>query len=416
MHQSFPDICRCAAVSLAIVLAGVAPRAGADDGTPTFRIGGFGTLGTTYHTHRGVEYVRSQDQPNGSRGGRLATGVDSLVGAQLDFSASDRVDGVLQVISRPRPDNTWTPYVSWAFLRYSPDETFEVRAGRIGVDSQLGSDSRLIGYSYLPVRPSPEVLGMTTQDYFDGLDATYRQPLGDGLASFKVFGGRQRAKVASTFGEVRVPQLKVLGLLGGYAWGGVQARVVVGGARLDDNGDIQPLLDGLRATGIPQAVAAADRLGYRDRSVVFAQFDAAYERGPLKLQGSYFSQRAPDDSAVLVDARAYSLLAGYRFGKLTPYVTHGHMHSSNVDLDPGLPAIPALAALSQGVDALVRAAEFNQESTGVGVRWDLVSNGALKFQVDHVVAGATPLVRAVSAPADPSVHLTLFSVTFDFIF
>lgn len=388
----------------------------ADDEPARLKLSGFGTLGIGYHGSDGLEYRRTTDQSQGVRGGHPDLGTDSVLGVQLNASLTDQFDAVIQAVSRRRSDSSSNPDITWAFLRYSPDESLEVRVGRVGTAAQINSDSRLIGYSFLPVRLPPELLGIAPQDHVDGIDVAYRHPMGDVLLSIRGFLGYQTAHVHSNGLSLRVPANEVAGLILGAVHGDLQLRVVAGAARVKNNGDGQALLDGLRATGMSQAISAAARLDMAGRMIHFASADVSYERGALRLAGSAFWQMAPEDSATLVDIRSAYVLAGYRIGEFTPYVSAARSATSGVALTTGLPPVPALIPLDQGAAAAVAGSQCNQRSVAIGVRWDFATNRALKFQVDRVHAAESPLVRDLQTPARDQRQLTLISATLDFVF
>lgn len=405
-------------LSVTTCTAALCASAWADDAPGPLRLGGFGTVGASYHGTEGLDYRRSLDQSYGARGGRLDAGLDSVFGLQLNLTVSESVEVVAQGVTRRNPDNTWEPSLNWAFLKFSPDDSWSVRVGRVGVETSHNSDSRLIGYSYLPVRPTPELLGSTPQDWLDGFDVLYRRPLGEALFSAKAFHGYQAARVngGAGAGAVRIPENDVTGLFFGVIAGDLHVRFGGGIARIKNNGDSQPLIDGLRATGLPSALAAAHQLDSKNRVVRFGLVDVALERGPWRLYGAMFRQDAPDDSVILVDTRSLSALAGYRLGDFTPYATAAHVTTSPTAFATGLPAFAPLDALDRAAVATADGAQFSQRSFGLGVRWDFAPNRALKFQVDRVHAGISPLVRDAFAPPRNERALTLLSFTFDFVF
>lgn len=401
-------------ILLGCLAAGV--TAHADDEPARLKLSGFGTLGIGYHGSGDLEYRRTTDQSQGYRGGHPNLGTDSVLGVQLNATLTDQFDAVIQAVSRRRYDSSSNPDITWAFLRYSPDESLEVRVGRVGTAAQINSDSRLIGYSFLPVRLPPELLGTAPQDHVDGIDIAYRHPMGDTLFSLRGFLGYQTAHVHSNGLGRPVPANEVAGLILGAVQGDLQVRVVAGAARVKGNADAQAILDGLRATGISQAISAAARLDLAGRMVRFASADASFERGSLRLAGSAFWQMAPEDSATLVDIRSAYLLAGYRIGDFTPYVSMARSATSGVTLDTGLSPVPALTALDQAAVATAAASQCDQRSLALGMRWDFATNRAFKFQVDRVHAGLSPLVRDLGAPPQGPRQLTLFSATLDFVF
>jgi hypothetical protein len=77
---------------------------------------------------------------------------------------SPSLDVVLQGVSRMRADGDWTVRISQGFVRWSPDESWVLRAGRIGYDIYLLAESRQVG---IPIyrcarRPSSTATSPTT--------------------------------------------------------------------------------------------------------------------------------------------------------------------------------------------------------------------------------------------------------------
>lgn len=95
---------------------------------------------------------------------------------QASATFDTRWPAQIQTVSRLDNEGKWTPQLSRSFLRYTPSDTLDLCVGRLGVDLYLDGDSRHVGYAFTAVRPSPEVLGMVTQDLFDGLELTLRRP------------------------------------------------------------------------------------------------------------------------------------------------------------------------------------------------------------------------------------------------
>lgn len=386
-----------------------------DDSSLELRLGAFGSIGAAYHRAEGIELRRSIDQPHGATASRVEMGVDSLIGAQANLRLAPAIDLVVQGVSRQYSNNSWYPQLTWGFARFSPDESIAVRFGRVGVDTQLEADSRYIGYSYLPIRPSQELLATVPIDHLDGGDFTWRTPLADGLLKVKGFLGRTLAKASTAGQDLSLGQTNTYGLILGYHRADLEIRVLGGQSRIKENGDPQALIDVLRGIPLPQATATANALDNQNTIVHFHGADIAYNKGPLKLQASYLRQSATPGKVALPNTRALSLLAGYRYASLTPYLSYGRVRSSAVKFNSGLAAfVPA--QLEAAINATVDGAQLNQSTTGIGLRYDLAEHFALKAQVDRIKATQSLLVLAPTLPAAAEKRLTLFSITLDFAF
>jgi hypothetical protein len=56
--------------------------------------------------------------------------VDSLIGAQVIANFTPKLSAMLQVISEQNYDNTYTPHVEWANIKYELTPDASIRVGR----------------------------------------------------------------------------------------------------------------------------------------------------------------------------------------------------------------------------------------------------------------------------------------------
>jgi hypothetical protein len=278
----------CASVFCAVFLfiGGGSARA-QDLDADRFAFRGFGTLGATTHSTDGVEYRRTTGQARGAESGELDFGTDSLAGLQIDARLNSKFDLVLQGVTRLRADGDWSPRLSQAFLRYSPDDSLVLRAGRVGYDIYLLAESRQVGYSYLAVRPSPEFYGQITNDDIDGLDVAYTRRVGRGLFKARAFGGAGSGELAFADGTTSDSIGDVYGATFDYIFRGWTARLALVQFNYEASPEIPMLIGALRATGFPSAVSVADDIDkkvYRSEGV---QVGMAYDDGPMLAQLMY---------------------------------------------------------------------------------------------------------------------------------
>ena len=102
-----------------------------------FTLRGFGTIGATTQDADGLEFRRNVGQAHGVGSGDVALTADSLAGVQMDVRLGARFDVLAQGVTRLRADGDWSPQVTQAFVRYSPDESLVLRVGRVGYDIYL---------------------------------------------------------------------------------------------------------------------------------------------------------------------------------------------------------------------------------------------------------------------------------------
>src|SRR5580692_8440159 len=170
-------------VALLSYPAGV--RAGAEDLASMFSLSGFGTLGVVHSSEHDADFTSTIFKPNGAGYSHdWSPAVDSLIGAQVIAHFTPQLSAMLQVISEQTYDNTYTPHVEWANLKYELTPDASVRVGRTVLASFLVSDTRNIGYANPWVRPPVEVYSLVPIDSNDGIDANYRWHIGDMVQTF----------------------------------------------------------------------------------------------------------------------------------------------------------------------------------------------------------------------------------------
>ncbi|WP_083941378.1 MULTISPECIES: porin [Salinicola] len=357
----------CAGLAMA-ALSGIAEaRPLTDDGRLTFS--GFGTLGLIHNNLDEADFTRDISQPKGAGEGWSAR-TDSLLGAQVGYRFTDRLDTVVQGISRYHDSGDFSPEVSWAFLRYRPDPGVQLRVGRLGWDVYQLSDSRYVGYAYPWVRPPVDHFGTLQLTYIDGADVTFKQPVGSDLLLLKLYTGRSDSDVFIGKGiEAHFDVDKVYGGHLDYETGPWRFRVGYTEVESDItfSGDVPEQLDAqfdqIRAFNPFFSLTADDVLGDAfgfDRVRLYS-LGAVYDQGPLQLQAMWNRSKTSAEGAV--DSGFVS--AGYRIDRVTPYLVYSEVETTS-DGEGG----------SEG--------DFKQRTYSVGARYDVTANMALKAQLDRV--------------------------------
>ena len=119
----------------------------------------FGTLGIAHTQGDGAGFIRDMSQPKGADNRGLDWQLDTRLGVQANLKVSDDFEAAAQIVSRYRNDNNFQPEPTWAYLKYSLNDTADIRVGRVGFDAFLSADSRDVGYSFLWVRPPVDYYG-----------------------------------------------------------------------------------------------------------------------------------------------------------------------------------------------------------------------------------------------------------------
>ncbi|MET0498979.1 MAG: hypothetical protein ABW106_12020 [Steroidobacteraceae bacterium] len=390
----------------------------ADALQPDWEFAGYGTLGAVYHDEPGVEYRRDISQGRGAKPGEIDLGVDSRLGLQLNAPLSSRWEVVVQTEAGLRTDRSWKPTFNWALLKYTPNDSLTLRAGRLSIDPYLSSDSRGVGYSSVMVRPAIEVFGVLNAQRYDGADAVIGHPLGSGQLEVKLYGGWTQGSI--TYGTLGGFNLDGSLTYGGHLqWTDQQwdLRLSALTITFERNLADPSLRNALRSIGTAASLEAAEAFTYRDRRISILSFGALFTREELQAQFmvSHASTRQPGPE--LPDVGLVSVAR--RMGRFMPYLGLSAARSKrHLFLGTGIPdaAGPEIARLNAGLDFAQRVNWDNQQSLTAGVRYDFIADFSLKAQVDRVHFQDSSVLIDRSGGLLTDRTFAVFSLALDFVF
>jgi len=388
-----------------------------DSGTSPFSFGGFGTLGAVHSSENQADFTSSIFSPNGAGHTHAwSTDVDSAIGAQIIADVTPRLSAMLQVISEQNYDNTYTPHVEWANIKYQFTSELSVRVGRTVLPSFLYSDTRKIGYANPWVRPPVEAYSLVPIDTSDGVDASYDLHVGEFLNTLIVaYGHETSGTPAGSNNEAR----RLFVIADTIERGAATVHVAYQQTYLTVNA-LGALFDAFRQLG-PQGAALADQYGVNNRLIRFMGIGAMYNPGRWFVVGEW---GVTDYQSVLDKNTAWYVSGGYRLGQFTPYLTFGAVRSDDSTFSPGLTVAalpPNVAEAATGLNGAlnsVLSSSPDQKTISEGVRWDVVKNVDLKLQCNHIQLGAgSPGTLINLQPGfKPGSTVNLFSAAIDFVF
>lgn len=351
----------------------------ADNNTPALTLRYFGTAGLSYIPSGQADFVRNLSQPNGPKSGQWSGQLDSLVGAQANLQLNEQFEVIAQAVSQHRYDDSYIPELTWAFAKYLPRPDVELRGGRLGTDFYMRADSRLVGYSYLTVRPSVDYYGGLPFQYIDGLDGAFTIQIGDGLLRAKAFGGYSPEKVPFGVEQWELSNSPVLGGNLDYHLGSWQFRLSYAQIRYthDLPLDYATLMTTLRSIALPGTQAAADAITIQGTTSRHYSAGVVYEEGPLQVQ--LMVSGVKHQSAFFQDGVAGYLLTGYRMGDVTPYAGLSWSRNNPASLNS-----TGIAALDATVTGAINETHTDQHTYTLGLRWDFYSGMDVKVQWDAI--------------------------------
>jgi hypothetical protein len=399
--------------------------------TSIFSLRGYGTFGAVRSNEDKADFAGIL-QPNGvGASRRWDIGVDSKFGLQIDGNYTDKLSSALQVVSTHRYDNTYTPAVEWANLKYQVTPDLNLRIGRVALGTLMVSDFRRIGYANPWVRPPVEVYHQVTSFTSDGADISYTIPMGDITTTLDVAYGKKHENVpGDQYFDSSGSFLSIT-----TEYGPATARIAYTNARFKAYAPyITTLFSNFRQFGavlgtIPglqpaagQAIALADKYDVSsDKAISYLNVGINYDPGRWFITGEYLKRKT---DSVYADLSAGYVTAGYRIRNFTPYITFAKVKTDSNITDPGIPGalLPdatlaqTAALLNSQLNGLLQGGSATQTSTSVGLRWDFMKNTSVKLQYDRMRYGGGVWGFGYFQPGFTPGTVHLISASIDFVF
>ena len=397
------------------------------------KLSGFGTIAFTHSGEKNADYVGNRFQPNGAGHTRSTDfGPDSKIGAQLSAQFNDQWSGVLQVVSQHQYDNSYKPMVEWANIKYQVAPELSVRAGRIALPSYLISESRFVGYANTWAHVPTEVYSVLSLTSGDGIDLTHRKSFGDINNTFQAFFGTAKANLPL---EVKAKSKPTWGLNDSVEFGSWTLRAGYSSYDIDlDGPSISGLFAGLDAIAanagavlLPEFQLAAQQAAglskkYSTKGIKVSALSLGlnYDPGEWFVMSEFVAFQG---EGLFTNSKSWYGTVGYRLGAFTPYFSYASTkadvrNEAGITSLTGSPLDDAAAVINGGLNTSLNSVNGSQATTSVGIRWDAMSNVAVKAQYDRIKLGSNSAGRLTNLqPGFKSGgNVDLFSVSVDFVF
>jgi hypothetical protein len=328
---------------------------------------GFGTLGVVHSDYGKADFIGNVIQPSGASSNSWSAGPDSDLGGQANFTLTDALSGVVQVLSRQDGNGQFKPTVEWANLQYEITPDFKVRLGRMVLPTYELSDTQNVGYTLPWVRIPIEIAYTDAGLRSDGVDVLYRVKTGNVTQNLQVQLGRT---------AVDLP---------GAEFTSTPATVVVFSDTLQ-----------YRDTSLRLVYQKYDGSGFPEVRLQVSGVGLTYDPGAWFVMGdSNYSQ-----DKYFGDFFAWYVSAGVRLGRFAPYAIYSTTHAQSV----GTSGLKSLG---------------NDHTVAAGIRWDFAKNLDTKLQLQRVVLDSvddTASFADVGPDARVGDKANVLSWTLDFVF
>jgi hypothetical protein len=328
----------------------------------------FGTLGAVHSDYGQADFIGNVVQLRGAGySGSWSVTPDSDLGVQANLTLTDKLSGVIQVLSRDSADGNFKPSLEWVNLKYDFTADFSVRAGRILLPTFQLSDVQNVGYALPMVRIPLEFNYTDSAAHSDGVDLLYRIKTGPVVHLLQAQAGYADENIPGA--EFTTVRAKIAMLSDSFVYGDTSAQLAYQHYERAEYPRLRQNLIGLGLTYDPGAY--------------FLMADTNYTKNTF-----------------LGSTVAWYASAGARFGELTPYAFYASTHASAVG--------------SSGLTAL-----GDEHSVGAGLRWDFIRNFDAKLQFEQgtlVSVEDTAAFANIQPGARPGDKANVVSVALDFVF
>lgn len=353
--------------ALALTVACLAAPARAED-VSSWRFSGYGTLGAMVTDTDAVQYHASLRQSHGATK-TPDTGVDSRLGAQLDYRLNATFSAVGQVIASRR-DGSEQPRVEWLYGQAQLRDDTALRVGRLVLPVFLFSDTRNVGYAQHWLRAPSEVYVTYPPSSFDGAQLQWRPRVGDVNFTVQASAGQAKAMmyvlgldIDAHFRKLR--SLNVVAEVGNWTY---RAGITTNDGRL-------------MAAPVGLLWQAQDR---------FSGVGVQYDDGVWLAIAEYTLRRQSSGGAF--DSNGGYISGGRRFGAWLPYATYSLFE----------PKGTAYQSTIKGI------------TTALGLRWDVRTNLALKTQYEWVAPQNQAFLPGVDVSTNERFHT--LGIAAEFVF
>lgn len=381
---------------------------------------GFGSLTAMANDSQVLGFRNDVSLNDGIYENQWSFSSNSNLGFQVDVGINYQWDVAAQWVLMELDDEDFNGFTRMAFLRYMPNQSWAIRAGRIPVDLFELSEYRDVGIAFPWVKVPTEVYGFIPFRNLDGADLTYLSDIDDWhLEASLSYGSTEAEVTSSTDRPIKFHQLTGISMtLSAQSWSATVRHTEAQVAR--NNESTLFVLDSINTlTPIwPDAPSFANQMNFSHHDARYTSVFATYDWGAFRVSAEIAEV---DSSSLLIDElyNGYFNLS-YKKGDHTFYWLWSFAKSDEYIFSetlPDLPQVEQVILLIEEVNTFYRA---NQISQSIGWRWDIKDNLAMKLQLQTTNVNAkgnglwsTKNDFRVLTPSE-SVNIAMLNLSFNF--
>jgi len=357
-----------------------------EDAGSKMRISGYMTAGAAFAEEGAVTGDGQATFEN-----EFTYSTDSKAGVQFDYRLAPEWTATLQLTTAGKKD--WSVNTDYAYLKWQAQDWLAIRAGRLRLPFFMFSESINVGFTYPWARP-PLGFYITSIANFEGADALITFETGDFVHVIQPYFGS---------GDGTLPNG-----LRTHARDGTSMAYEISNGNLSVRFNATQIDSTLEATGdlgaFSEETVRGIVEGWGKERIHYYTGGLRYDDGDLLVLSEL--SRIDSEGRPGRDVEAGYITLGYTFGQFLPYATY--MKTQCVK-----------ESQQDGVAALI-SPPYEGRGTGVGVRYNITSNVALKAQYDHYYDFNS--TQGIFSPRDPDFRALgvdgtdIYTVTLDAVF
>ncbi len=400
---------------------------GSDNTDSTFSLHGFGTLGLAHSFEAEADYVQEYyiQGVGAGQSSRSSFDVDSRLGLRADWRPSDRLSFTTQIVTKPYHDG-WDTQLDWVYLKFQTDDNLSYRIGRMRPPTYMLSDYLDVNFVHPWIRPPTELYSTTPFNRTNGVDLIWQTHVGDVAVLLQPY--LSQGKFTFSGGaKTEVKRIRGLNLTAGIddftlRLGHVQADLT--SVRAEITRAIA-VLDTYCGLGDGAACEQSRALSVEGKPVSFSSLGFAWEGEKYFASGEIAKRKT---ASFIADTSSGYVSGGIRLNQWTPYLTYAWFHNDSPTRFSGgtFPGIPGVAPSTDAVvTGLLVENQMDQQTTTLGMRYELSEQTSLKLQWDHIqtktksgqpATGGGMFRNRTTAFWDRDNEVDMLSLSLDFIF
>lgn len=319
---------------------------------------------------------------NDSVGDTLSLSSYSSLGAQISLNYNDITFTAQGLLSKNH--GSYDPEFTWLNIKYDMTDNFAVRAGRIQTKVLLNSESLDIDYLHLWAKAPVEVYRLMPVRTYNGLELTYNGTIED--YSFSISGvlfafyetdinNKKDSEVS-----LKVDNSRSISFTLENEKTTFKASYSRSDSNIEDDASTIFVVEGLKSYGNDM-----DRFTYEDRTGYVSSLGFQYRGDSLLVNTEIAHFKS---NSLLASSTGAYLMLGYKMDKLTPYIIYAenkndkdHYDTSDVKTSDEKSIV-----LKRALDDILYLNNFSQQTSSIGMRYDIKTGMALKLQVDRITS------------------------------